>query len=411
MFLRTVASFDFLYLTELQKQKIAAPSVQSSRRGTPQSGGAVFEPDVGIHNNVWVCDFKSLYPSIIRTFNIDPLSFYAAETEDDPICTIDGTRFARQVGILPGMLDKLFPQRAAAKQAGNDVASQAIKILMNSFYGVLGAPACRFYNPKLSNAITSQGRFLLNWSRDWFENRGYKVVYGDTDSVFILSGENDGGAAISLGQSIVEEFNQALSHYIAEQINSPSYLELEFEKLYSQLFLAPVRGGASGARKRYAGLVHGGTAPEFVGMEVVRRDWTELAKQVQRTLFTQLFSGELAADQVASYVQQVVTKLRKGSMDNLLVYRKGLRKDVASYTTNIPPHVQAVKKSQKPAPRVVRYVITQAGPELVDEQQHEIDREHYVARQVQPVAEPILQTLGLEFEQVIGDDTQTDMFA
>ncbi len=403
----SIASFDFLYLSALHKQGIAAPTVRSSGRASvAQGGGAVFEPTVGIHGNVWVCDFKSLYPSIIRTFNIDPLGYQHALGREDVIKTYDGTAFSRERGILPDMLDALFPQRAEAKHRGDNVASQAIKILMNSFYGVLGTPACRFYNPVIANAITSQGRYLLGWSRDWFQEAGFKVLYGDTDSVFVASGMDDAAEAERIAEGLVEEFNAALTDHIMETAGVDSRLELEFEKMYEKLFLARVRGGSQGARKRYAGVRYGSEEVEFVGMEVVRRDWTDLAKEVQRNLFDRLFKGE----EVASYLDQTVARLRAGELDDQLVYRKGLRKAVSSYTTNVPPHVQAVKKSSAPPPRIVSYIVTQQGPELADELKHPIDIEHYVDRQVRPVAEPVLEALGLKFSQVIGDDRQIDLF-
>jgi DNA polymerase-2 len=403
----SIASFDFLYLSELTKRKIAAPSVK--RPGSArvaQGGGAVFEPVVGMHTNVWVCDFKSLYPSIIRTFNIDPLGFCEAGDADDAIVTQDGTRFSRGESILPDMLDRLFPQRAEAKARGDEVASQAIKILMNSFYGVLGTPACRFYNPALANAITSQGRYLLDWSRRWFEERGFAVLYGDTDSVFVASGMDDPDAATEAANSLMAEFNGGLDAYVRDRAGVESKLELEFEKLYTKLFLAKVRGGASGARKRYAGIRHGAEAVEFVGMEVVRRDWTQLAKDVQRELYSRLFADTGVSD----YLAGVVTDLRAGRLDDALVYRKGLRKGVDEYTKNVPPHVQAVRRSKEPPPRVVSYVVTTNGPELVAELSAAPDREHYVEKQVMPVAVPVLDAMGLDFRQVIGDDRQQELF-
>ncbi len=419
----SIASFDFLYLSDLHKRKIAAPTVNTQQRSAgPQSGGAVYEPVVGIHKNVWVCDFKSLYPSIMRTFNIDPLAFAQGQHARDVIRTQDGTTFARGASILPSMLDNLFPKREQAKRAGDNIASQAIKILMNSFYGVLGTPACRFYNPAIANAITSQGRYLLGWSKQWFEQQGFKVLYGDTDSVFVASGITDAESAQAAAPQWVKQFNVDLTQHLQDTAGVESQLELEFEKLYTQLYLASVRGGSQGARKRYAGLRYGSDELEFVGMEVVRRDWTELAKQVQRNLFARLFASlpksgqshtqataETAAE-VSAYLKQEVAALRAGQFDDLLVYRKNLRKEVSRYTTNVPPHVQAVKKSTEKPPRVVAYVMTTAGPELVSEIHHPLDREHYVTRQIQPIAEPVLETLGLEFSQVIGDDRQIALF-
>ncbi len=403
----SIASFDFLYLSALHKRGVAAPSVKKPGQSKiAQGGGAVFEPTVGIHHNVWVCDYRSLYPSIIRTFNIDPLGYEQGQGDGDAIRTYDDTCFARALGILPKMLDNLFPQRAQAKARGDETASQAIKILMNSFYGVLGTPACRFYNPHIANAITSQGRYLLGWSKQWFESRGYTVLYGDTDSVFVASGIEDAEQAQSVAQTLVVEFNQQLRDHLQRTAGVESRLELEFEKLYTKLFLAKTRGGSQGARKRYAGQRLGSDSLEFVGMEVVRRDWTDLAKEVQRNLFVRLFQG----DEVADYLHNIVVQLRQGALDNLLVYRKGLRKDVATYTTHVPPHVQAVKKSNMPPPRVVHYIVTDAGPELVGQTSGPPNREHYLEKQIKPVAEPVLEALGLDFDQVIGDDRQISLF-
>jgi DNA polymerase-2 len=187
-------------------------------------------------------------------------------------------------------------------------------------------------------------------------------------------------------------------------------MELEFEKLYVKLFLPSVRHGTGGARKRYAGLRAGSDAVEFVGMEVVRRDWTDLAKQVQRELYTRLFAGE----PVDAYLADVVAKLRDGVMDEHLIYRKGLRKSLESYTANTPPHVTAARKlverqGGRP-PRVVAYLMTESGPEPAEALEHAPDREHYVEKQVRPVAEPVLEALGLEFARVIGDDRQMGLF-
>src|SRR5690606_28707816 len=120
----------------------------------------------------------------------------------EDLIRVPGGAFRREPAILPRMLDELFPRREAQKQAGNDVAANAIKILLNSFYGVLGTPACRFYNPALANSITGTGREMLLWSKRWFEAAGYTVLYGDTDSLFVHSGTDDSVAALELGQKL-----------------------------------------------------------------------------------------------------------------------------------------------------------------------------------------------------------------
>lgn len=405
----SIASFDFLYLSELEKRGVVTPTVRSddSRVHAAQHGGHVLEPVTGLHRNVWVFDFKSLYPSVIRTFNIDPLAYVADPAPDTDLIQTPGGGFRREPAILPRILDELFPRREAAKKAGDNVAANAIKILMNSFYGVLGTPACRFHNPALANSITRTGRDLLLWSKRWFEAAGFKVLYGDTDSLFVSSGANDPDKAREQGRQLASALNSELNRYIDERWRLQSRLELEFEKLYLKLFLPRARHSTRGASKRYAGLLHGTGETEFVGMEVVRRDWTALAKQVQRELYQRLFTDR----SVDEYLADIVKQVRSGALDDALVYRKNLRKDTEEYTETTPPHVVAARKSTQPLGRLISYVITTAGPEPLDNVQHPLDREHYVEKQVKAVAEPVLATLGLDFERVIGDSRQLDMYS
>ncbi|MFI4889251.1 MAG: DNA polymerase II [Steroidobacterales bacterium] len=407
----SIASFDFLYLGELGKLGIVAPSVRAadSDEVAAQHGGHVLEPVAGLHRDVWVFDFMSLYPSIIRTFNIDPLSYVADPPADADLIRTPAASFRREPAILPRMLDELFPRREAARKSGDEVASHAIKILMNSFYGVLGTSACRFYNPQLANSITSTGREILLWSKRWFEVAGFAVLYGDTDSLFVQSHGGDPQQTRDQGRLLATALNRDLTRYIGDRWRVPSRLELKFEKLYLKLFLPRSRHSARGASKRYVGLTYGGEpdVPEFTGMEVVRRDWTELAKQVQRELYRRLFADQA----VDAYLAEVVRRVRHGDLDEALVYRKNLRKDAEDYTATTPPHVVAARKSTQAMGRLVSYVITTAGPEPVDNIQHPIDREHYVLKQVRPVAEPVLETLGLDFERVIGDSRQIDLYS
>ena len=407
----SIASFDFLYLGELWRRGIVAPTVQSddARVHAAQQGGHVLEPRTGLHENVWVLDFKSLYPSIIRTFNIDPLSYVPDPSPGDDLIETPAASFRREPAILPRMLDELFPRRDAARQAGNAVAANAIKILMNSFYGVLGTPACRFSNPALANAITGMGREMLLWSKRWFEAAGYEVLYGETDTLFELSGNADAERAIEQGRALAKTLNADLASHIEERWRVASRLEIQFEKLYAKLFLPHARHSARGASKRYAGLLHGTGEVEFVGMEVVRRDWTPLARDVQRELYRRLFAGE----PVDLFLKDVVARVRAGALDDSLVYRKQLRKRAEEYTRTTPPHVAAARKSGAGSKRgaLISYVMTTAGAEPVDDVRHPIDREHYVQKQVRPVAEPVLEALGLDFERAIGDARQLDLLS
>ena len=404
----SIASFDFLYLSELERARIVAPSVRGSdsRVHVAQQGGHVLPAAAGLHANVWLFDFKSLYPSLIRTFNIDPVGYVPEPSPQEDLIVTPGGAFRREPAILPRLLDDLFPRREAAKRHHDEVAAHAIKILMNSFYGVLGTPACRFYNPALANSITGMGKHMLLWSKSWFESAGFVVLYGDTDSLFVSSGRADAVEAARRARDLVAALNADLTLYVGSCWRRESRLELEFEKLYLRLFLPHARHSTRGASKRYAGLVahEGAEEVEFVGMEVVRRDWTALARRVQRELYQRLFTDQ----PVDAYLAEIISRVRRGELDDELVYHKNLRKDAGEYTATTPPHVAAARKSSQPPGRSIRYVVTTAGAEPLDNLRHPLDHEHYVEKQIRPVAEPVLETLGLDFEQVIGDARQFD---
>ena len=419
----SIAAFDFLYLMELGKRGLVAPSMGEGFAGESSAennlGGWVLEPEPGLWENVLVLDFKSLYPSLIRTFHIDPLGYLGRPPPGDsdprsgPIRAPNGAYFRRQEGILPGLLDDLFPRREIAKAAGDTVASHAIKILMNSFYGVLGTTACRFARPAIAGAITAFGREILRWTKARLEELGYRVLYGDTDSVFVLSGAPSPERARELGDELAKRLTEDVAAHIAATWGAQSRLELEFERLYLRLVLLETRHGSGGARKRYVGLVENGGEGDgekevvFTGMEVVRRDWTELAKEVQRELYERLFHDR----GVETYLRETVEKLRGGQVDaSKLIYRKGLLKPLGEYTATTPPHVAAARKMRGKPGRVVDYVMTVQGAEPAAERRSAVDVEHYVQKQVRPVAEPVLAVLGLEFDKVVGDDGQMELF-
>jgi DNA polymerase-2 len=408
----SIAAFDFLYLTELGRRGIVAPSVAAAAAPVEATGGGhVLEPIPGLYTNVLVLDFKSLYPSLIRTFQIDPTTLVRTErgeADADPILAPNGAAFRRRRGILTELLDRLVPQREEARRQGDAVKSHAIKILMNSFYGVLGTPACRFHDPRLANAITGFGREVLLWCKARIESGGRRVLYGDTDSLFVESGESTADGARDLGDRLAAGLTRELAEHVAAAWRVDSRLELRFERLYLKLCLPAVRHGTAGARKRYAGLAETaeGARVVFTGLEAVRGDWTDLARGVQRALFERLFAGEPVDD----YLREVVADLRAGRLDDRLVYRKSMRKAAASYTATTPPHVAAARKMRRSSGGRVAYLITVAGPEPAAERRSPIDYQHYLDRQLRAVAEPILALLELDFDEVLGAPRQLSLF-
>ena len=411
----SVASFDNLYLPRLHRSGYVAPN--ASRTSLHSPGGFVLDSRPGIYDHVLVLDFKSLYPSIIRTFRVDPLGLalgVSGELSDAE--TVPGfleARFAREGHILPELLQGLWQQRDAARAAGDAPLGQAIKILMNSFYGVLGSPGCRFFDPRLASSITLRGHEILQRTREQIEARGHQVIYGDTDSVFVWVAEaRDDTDAEAAGRELERGLNQWWRDEIARRFGLESALQLEFETHYRRFLMPTIRGSEKGSKKRYAGLVRRDGRDELVfkGLESVRTDWTRLAREVQGELYRRIFLQQPWQD----YLRGITVALLAGERDSDLVYRKRLRRRLDDYQRNVPPHVQAARLCVGrglPVPGRgdwVEYVITTAGPEPAAAREASLDYQHYLERQLAPVADGILGFLDTSFAAIAGQ--QLDLF-
>ncbi|NNG27930.1 MAG: DNA polymerase II [Ignavibacteriaceae bacterium] len=393
------AAFDHFYLPKLHRAGYVAPNVKDLTTSEHAAGGYVMEPEPGIYNDVVVLDFKSLYPTIIQTFKIDPLA--RLHPDNETIETLNGYKFSGVEHILPDFIDELMEQRSAAKRNKDKQLSQAIKILMNSFYGVMGSFGCRFYHPHLPTAITGTGHRLLLGSKDYLKENGYEVVYGDTDSLFVQLKKDEGKQALHSGMRIADDLNNYWNEKIYSEYGLTSHLEIEFEKYYRKFIITPARGSESGAKKRYAGLVidNGKEKIEFVGLEFVRSDWTRLAKEFQVELYTKVFNEE----EVEDWIREIVKKVKAGEYDEKLVYRKRLRKDVDDYTKNIPQHVKAARLLPE-AVGTVYYVITKRGPIPIELKHNDIDYDHYIQKQLKPLADSVLLLLDKSFDSIVESD-------
>jgi DNA polymerase-2 len=393
------AAFDHFYLPKLHRAGYVAPNVKDLEITDHAAGGYVMDPMPGIYDDVIVLDFKSLYPTIIQTFKIDPLSRLLSDI--DTIESLNGYKFSASQHFLPDFITELMGQRNIAKTKNDNQLSQAIKILMNSFYGVMGSFGCRFYHPHLPTAITGTGHRLLLGSKDHLAENGYDVVYGDTDSLFIKLRVGEGDEAGEHGRRLANELNEYWNEKIENEFGLKSFLELEYEKYYRKFIITPARGSEAGAKKRYAGLLvnNGEEKLEFVGLEFVRSDWTQLAKEFQVELYTRVFHKE----EIEDWLKDIVSKVKNGEFDDKLVYRKRLRKDVEDYTKNVPQHVKAARLLGETS-GTVYYVITKRGPIPIELKHNDIDYRHYIEKQLKPIADSVLSLLGHSFNSIIESD-------
>lgn len=394
----SVAAFDNLYLPRLHRKGYVAGDIGASEERINSPGGYVMESKPGLYEHVLVLDFKSLYPSIIRSFKIDPLGL-ACPGED----AIEGFRqaqFNRTQHILPELITDLWQARDLAKQQRDDALSRAIKIIMNSFYGVLGSFGCRFFDPRLASSITLRGHEIINRSRERIEAQGYSVIYGDTDSLFVLLGKGFSSETVQgIGRALAQNLNQWWRDTLAQEHRIESCLEIEFETHFHRFLMPTVRGTDTGSKKRYAGLINvkGEDQLIFKGLETVRSDWTPLARDFQRELYRRIFYDQA----YETFIRETVAQLQAGELDHKLVYQKRLRRRLQDYVRNVPPHVQAARK-QAHAGRKVRYIITLNGPEPLDNNPSAPDYDHYIERQLAPAADGILYFMDKQFTQIIG---------
>ncbi len=393
-----VAAFDFLYLPRLHRAGRVAPST-GHEEPLASPGGYVMDSAPGLYDGVLVLDFKSLYPSIIRTFLVDPLGLAVAG--DDAVEGFGGARFSRTTHILPGLIESLWAARDEAKKKSDAALSRAIKILMNSFYGVLGTPACRFYDPRLASSITRRGHEILQRSRAQIEARGLSVLYGDTDSLFVLLGAGKTQEeCLAVGRELVRELNAYWREALRREHGLTSALEIQLETCFSRFLMPTIRGSEQGSKKRYAGLVLDGEGRAKVvvkGLEAVRTDWTPLARSFQRELLRRVFQDE----PYAAWIRQLTDDLYAGRLDEQLVYRTRLRRELDSYVKNVPPHITAARQLDRVG-REIAYVITTRGPQPVEKRTAPIDYAHYVERQLAPAGDTVLAFVGESFMRLGG---------
>ncbi|MBD2805990.1 DNA polymerase II [Xenorhabdus szentirmaii] len=401
----SVAAFTHLYLPRMHRMGYVAP-VQPTYFDNAIPGGFVMDSFPGLYDSVLVLDYKSLYPSIIRTFLIDPVGMVEGLAKPDREYAVPGFRqafFSRTKHCLPDIVTQIWLERDKAKKQQNAPLSQALKIIMNAFCGVLGASGCHFFDPRLTSSITLRGHKIMHQTRQLIESQGYQVIYGDTDSTFVwLKHPHSEEDACRIGHFLTQFVNQWWREHLKNEFNLESMLELEFERHYQRFFMPTIRGAEQGSKKRYAGL--SGDEVIFKGLETVRTDWTPLAQIFQKELYTLIFHRQPYQD----YIREYIANTLSGAFDERLVYRKRLRRKLSEYQRNVPPHVRAARladeyNQQHNRPLQyqnggwINYIITLSGPEPLENQVTAPDYEHYISKQLMPIADAILPFIQDDF--------------
>jgi DNA polymerase I len=392
----------------------------NARMNNPIKGGFVKEPISGLHENIVVLDFASLYPSIIISHNISPETANCEHEECQKNKSPDGTWFCtKEKGLFSEILESMLKERLKLKKEhkkklkkeGIDdrilFAKQwALKIILNSVYGYLGYPRARWYSREGASATTSWARDYIHKAINSAENEGFEVLYGDTDSTFLLMKDKT--------KKDVENF--------LENVNSklPETMELELDGYYKRgIFVTKKEGGA--AKKRYA-LMDEKENLKIVGFEYVRRDWCNLAKETQKKVI-ELVLKKGEPEEAAKYVREVVKKLQDGEIakEDLAIITM-LKRKPEDYDS-IGPHVMAAKKAIERGKDVgvgsmLSFVITKGSEKQSISEKAELeefvregdyDDNYYIENQILPAVMKIVRELGYTKEDLLQGGKQSGL--
>jgi DNA polymerase I len=368
----------------------------------PYAGGVVLKPLPGMHGDIAVLDFKSMYPSLMIAYNISP-DTYVPPKEPAPKSGVYeapevGHHFRREpAGFYKEVLSYLISVRDEIRSRMKalppesveyrvfDARQKAVKVITNASYGYAGWTGARWYVKPVAEAAAAWGRHTILSSIRMAEEAGLRVVYGDTDSIFL---NND-----------VERIEE-----LSKKIKKELGLEIKPDKVYVRIFFTE-------AKKRYAGLLPDGRL-DIVGLEVVRGDWANIAKTVQGKVL-EIVLKEQSPEKAAEFVQQFVSELRQKrvSFRDLIIW-KTLTKPAEEYEVKAS-HVEAAKMLKEKGWELavgdkVGYVIVVGSGRLYERVKpykyasyDEVDLEYYVSKQVVPVVARVLESFGITEEQLL----------
>lgn len=389
------------------------PSDSEIRERTlaPIQGAFVKLPAPGIYDHIAVMDFRGLYPSIIVSYNIDPDTLDAKAAETDCFVSPTGARFRKdRPGLIPGVLDYLIDFRAKLK---NDLKKlkpgseehrtlsarvQAVKILTNSAYGYLGYARARWYNRECAESVTAYGRKHITEVIEKAEKAGFNVLYSDTDSIFMLYNE----------KQYVLDFMKQINDEL------PDKMELELEGFYPRGVFVGKKGAEKekGAKKKYALLAEDGRI-KVRGFELVRRDWSKMAKETQRKVLEAILK-EGSKEKAVAIVRETIARLRTGQvpLEDLAIVTQ-LNKAEGSYEVKSPElgaATRGAKRSGTPIEKgsMISYVVTRTGKTISEKAEmlefaKDYDVDYYINNQLLPSVMKILKELGYdEYDLKVG---------
>jgi DNA polymerase I/DNA polymerase-2 len=396
--------------------------IEKRKMAPVYKGALVIEPKKGIHSDILVFDFRSLYPTIIVTHNISPETFNCPHVECEKKNKVPETswHFCIKVkGFIPKHLEDLIKERQEIKKRMKKLKKEseeykllnnrqfALKTIANASYGYFGFVGARWYKRECGASTAAFGRFYITSVIEEAKKVGFDIIYGDTDSLMVKYPEK-----------LSREKLREIGEKFAEMINNklPGIIELEFRDLYEGGIFVAREKGEVGAKKRYALLDYNGNI-EIRGYEAVRRDWCELSKKIQRDVLITILK-ERNPEKAIQLVRDIVKKLREGKveLEDLVIWEQ-ITRPLSQYE-QIGPHVKAAQKARiKGRPiaegSVIGFIITKGKGSVSDRAEpvedvkpDQYDPEYYIQHQIIPASMRVLKALGITKDDILSDKKQ-----
>ncbi|XP_033307677.1 DNA polymerase alpha catalytic subunit isoform X1 [Bombus bifarius] len=378
----------------------------ASKKKAAYVGGLVLDPKKGFYDKlILLMDFNSLYPSIIQEYNLCFTTIPGAAYAEYEDLSIPESNL--EFGIIPTEICKLVESRGEVKKLMKtpnispelkmqyNIRQLALKLTANSMYGCLGATHCRFYAKGLAALVTAKGREILQHTKSLVEKLNYEVIYGDTDSIMINTGLLEYEEVFSVGKKIKQEVNKLYKRVELDIDGVFRYLLLLQKKKYAAVIMTKLPNGQIELTQ------------EHKGLDIVRRDWCQLACDVGRKILDHLLSDKSCDDrieQIFSILHDVAQNVREDQVPlSSLIITKQLSKNPNEYPDTKQVHVQVALRLNKEGGRMwkagdtIPYIICDDGTEKsaterayhIDEYKKsdslKIDVNYYLLSQIFPI--------------------------
>ncbi|MEK6973799.1 MAG: DNA-directed DNA polymerase [Nanoarchaeota archaeon] len=388
----------------------------SERRIKTYKGAFVFNPVPKLYHNLVVFDFQSLYPSIIVTHNISPITLVSEDGITTPEIELEDGRkvfyhFSKEEGFIPAVMRDIIIRRGRVKELLRedkynpilDARSYALKTIMNATYGYFGFFGARWYSKESAEAITAYGRKYIQDVITEAQKNDFEVIYSDTDSIFMHLANKTKEDSLTF----LEKINDKL----------PGLMELELENFYVRGIFVMKKSEATGAKKKYALISEDGRI-KVRGFETIRRDWSPIAREVQREVLSIILKDN-SPEKAFEYVKQTITDIRNKKIEKeKMIIQTQLKKNIENYDLQ-SPHVSVAKRMKELGHYVVpgsiiNYIVTPGKGRIKDrsmlpDEAEDYDSEYYTNNQIIPVVDKIFDALGYNVEELLKDKEQSNL--